>query len=87
MGWRGSGTSHSNKSPLEGAADAVQSTARYFAEHGTKVMEWHEGGTGRGKGILEFATLLGGQALFRGFIILPVTKIVQFLGKIDSHSW
>jgi hypothetical protein len=34
----------------------------------------------------EFVKLCGARALFRHFFTLSVTKIVKFLGKIDSHS-
>jgi len=35
----------------------------------------------------EFAKLLGAKALFGCFVTLPVTKIIIFLRKIDSHLW
>ena len=35
---------------------------------------------------VEFAKLFGARALFWHFVTLSVTKIVKFLGKIDSHS-
>jgi hypothetical protein len=63
----------------------VQSTEPYFAEHETKVRGWHEGGTGREKGILAFAKLLGDQVLFRCCITLPVTKIGKFPGKVSNY--
>jgi hypothetical protein len=35
----------------------------------------------------EFAKLLGVQALVRYVVTLPVTNIIIFRGKMDSHLW
>jgi hypothetical protein len=34
----------------------------------------------------EFAKLCGARAFFGHFVALAVTKIIKFIGKIDSHQ-